>query len=746
MNVRRTCQLLSFNFMYGSTDKKRIVPGVYCLVSGKSLDHYEFVLQKLVNMAESLGVPIKWTSCCTDFEAAIGKALQSKIPSVSKILGCSFHFNQCLYKHIQADAVLLKMYFVSKSVLRVVVRDIMSIAYVPVALVVRVYHKLILYHRNNYPHFFSIDQVGKFLAYFENQWLRDSIIGKWNVFEREGYRTNNNLEGFHLYLQHALGVHRPWWTFVKNLRNVYLYKQLQFESFRDNGKQCGRKRALKQRTKEEVLAAKKNSYLKGDIHSVDRAIHYLQRLREHYFSLTPMVVHDLDHVVSTQSNTPEDVLAANCIDISDISFCDKPFLYVMPGYDVESSSPNVFTDSSTSLISPKIPTLAAGDRITFSTVDARGNYEYLYDTVRSIHNGKVEVGDEPHLLHFFSYVVKDEDLTHAYDRNQVSEEFFEEALQMKVFELIPDEIGGDAGSYDGSVERKRSRCDTISSQCLDMDTYQVSPIQNIIIGRHIDTPLLLMRTKDLSEEELHTAVEALKPPHDDALVRPMKYNQDLTRKKMECLNPGLCINDEIINFYMNMLRDRDSALCEKATTRQPSHFFSTFFMSELLQGGQYTFKNVERWTRARKFTGRRTGVPIDLSSMDKIFVPIHVTDAHWALLVVYCSIKKVVYYDSLRWDGTRYCEAMLQYLAQESRLKRNVSRKRVPVNISEWDHVNAGSSCPMQAKGSLDCGVFTIMCADFVSDDLDLTYNSNDMQSYRLKITAAILRGHLGYA
>lgn len=162
-----------------------------------------------------------------------------------------------------------------------------------------------------------------------------------------------------------------------------------------------------------------------------------------------------------------------------------------------------------------------------------------------------------------------------------------------------------------------------------------------------------------------------------------------------------------------MLRDRDSALCEKATTRQPSHFFSTFFMSELLQGGQYTFKNVERWTRARKFTGRRTGVPIDLSSMDKIFVPIHVTDAHWALLVVYCSIKKVVYYDSLRWDGTRYCEAMLQYLAQESRLKRNVSRKRVPVNISEWDHVNAGSSCPMQAKGSLDCGVFTIMCADF---------------------------------
>jgi hypothetical protein len=61
--------------------------------------------------------------------------------------------------------------------------------------------------------------------------------------------------------------------------------------------------------------------------------------------------------------------------------------------------------------------------------------------------------------------------------------------------------------------------------------------------------MLLMRTKDLSEEELYTAVEALKPQHDDALVRLMKYNLDLTKKKLECLNPSLCI----INFYMNML-------------------------------------------------------------------------------------------------------------------------------------------------------------------------------------------------
>jgi hypothetical protein len=60
-----------------------------------------------------------------------------------------------LYHSKCTQNVLLKMYFVSKSVLRVVVRDIMSIAYVPAALVVRVYHNLILYHKNNYSVFFN---------------------------------------------------------------------------------------------------------------------------------------------------------------------------------------------------------------------------------------------------------------------------------------------------------------------------------------------------------------------------------------------------------------------------------------------------------------------------------------------------------------------------------------------------------------------------------------------------------------
>ena len=38
---------------------------------------------------------------------------------------------------------------------------------------------------------------------------------------------------------------------------------------------------------------------------------------------------------------------------------------------------------------------------------------------------------------------------------------------------------------------------------------------------------------------------------------------------------------------------------------------------------------------------------------------------------------------------------------------------------------------PQQCNG-VDCGVFTTMCADFISDDLPLNYHQSEMSHYRL--------------
>jgi sentrin-specific protease 1 len=52
---------------------------------------------------------------------------------------------------------------------------------------------------------------------------------------------------------------------------------------------------------------------------------------------------------------------------------------------------------------------------------------------------------------------------------------------------------------------------------------------------------------------------------------------------------------------------------------------------------------------------------------------------------------------------------------------------------------------PQQHNGS-DCGMFTLMFADFISDNLDLGgFSQSDIKDYRRKVAAAILRGSLNY-
>ncbi len=51
-----------------------------------------------------------------------------------------------------------------------------------------------------------------------------------------------------------------------------------------------------------------------------------------------------------------------------------------------------------------------------------------------------------------------------------------------------------------------------------------------------------------------------------------------------------------------------------------------------------------------------------------------------------------------------------------------------------------------QQRNGVDCGMFTIMYADFLSDDLDLRgFGQEDIPTYRRKTVAAILRGCLDY-
>jgi hypothetical protein len=104
---------------------------------------------------------------------------------------------------------------------------------------------------------------------------------------------------------------------------------------------------------------------------------------------------------------------------------------------------------------------------------------------------------------------------------------------------------------------------------------------------------LAERLVDLTEEQLACVTAALLPPHNDALLVE-KFGIPVTRSIGSCLNPKRRLNDEIINYYMQMLQEWDKQLCEADPKRKPSHFFNLFFMTKLLQNNKYTYANVKR--------------------------------------------------------------------------------------------------------------------------------------------------------
>ena len=137
---------------------------------------------------------------------------------------------------------------------------------------------------------------------------------------------------------------------------------------------------------------------------------------------------------------------------------------------------------------------------------------------------------------------------------------------------------------------------------------------------------------------------------------------------------------------------------------------------------------MKRWSR--KF---------DVFAKDKVFFPVNLSNTHWTLAVAYIQRKEIHYYDSMSGSGTMYLEGLLRWLADEHQ-----TRKGSPLDTSEWQLISREDHVPQQANG-VDCGVFTIVCADFISDDLPLEYSQKDIPRFRQKIGCDILRGFLTY-
>jgi len=191
----------------------------------------------------------------------------------------------------------------------------------------------------------------------------------------------------------------------------------------------------------------------------------------------------------------------------------------------------------------------------------------------------------------------------------------------------------------------------------------------------------------------------------------------ITRKDIDTLKGLNWLNDEVINFYMQMIvaRSKDNDNWPKV------YATNTFFYPKLMQSGHSALK---RWTRK-----------VDIFAQDLMIIPVHL-GMHWCLATIDFKKKGVFYYDSMGGNNNQCLNALLKYLQDE-----HLDKKKSTFDISDWKAVIV-KEIPQQMNGS-DCGMFTCKFAEYLSRNAPITFSQADMPYFRKRIIYEIVKNQL---
>ena len=237
-----------------------------------------------------------------------------------------------------------------------------------------------------------------------------------------------------------------------------------------------------------------------------------------------------------------------------------------------------------------------------------------------------------------------------------------------------------------------------------------------------DVPVIVNRSclfVELSAALIGMVQTLLRFPSCDEIVID-KFRVSFKHSDLLRLNPGVWLNDEVINFYMKLCEERDK-ISSKIIEGKPSLFLNSFFYSKLIDHGRgFKYSNVRKWLK-----------DVDLLNYNRIFIPINMSQ-HWSLVCVSVSTREILYLDSLGKDGKGIMTNISRWLQSEAN-GGNEFREFTEINLK----------CPQQMNGD-DCGVFVLSFVDLLSNDLPLdTMTQTRCESIRRLLAFWIIRGSL---
>jgi hypothetical protein len=185
------------------------------------------------------------------------------------------------------------------------------------------------------------------------------------------------------------------------------------------------------------------------------------------------------------------------------------------------------------------------------------------------------------------------------------------------------------------------------------------------------------RLPELLARKVH---EALFDTPDNAVVVENSFGK-LSGRDIHRLRKGEWLNDELINYYLLMLRERShhpDKYSKKPHTKSSkknlpkTHAFNTFFYQLLSTRG---YSAVRRWTKKAK---------VNLFDVDRVLIPINKGGFHWILCVVNVSEQRIEYYDSMGREGESSENRPALQNVRSFMVEEAKAQNRSPDQVANW--------------------------------------------------------------
>lgn len=200
----------------------------------------------------------------------------------------------------------------------------------------------------------------------------------------------------------------------------------------------------------------------------------------------------------------------------------------------------------------------------------------------------------------------------------------------------------------------------------------------------------------------------------------------ISGRDVELLEPGIFINDTLIDFYIKYLQSDISE-----SRRQACHFFNSFFFRKLADLDKFPDTEVvsrEAFIRVRKWTRR-----VNIFEKDYIFIPVNYS-FHWSLIVI-CNpgaailedgnqskTPCILHMDSLNGTHGNLSKLIQSYLWEEWR-ERHMADDTSSVTAEKFYNMPFISLEVPQQNNYHDCGLFLLHYVEMFLRQVPTTFS-----------------------